>query len=295
MQIATIMSDRPLTVGPKDSAADALRTMHERHVRHLPVVHGDRLVGEVSERDLLFAVGWLADDPRAARFPHDASHQAARAVTVAEVMRGAPSTLSPDDTVVTACVLFQVERIGCAPVLDAAGALVGIVTETDLLTAYWTACKDGRLDGDVDPPVSEHMSADPVALQADAELADAVTLCRAVHGRHLPVVDGERLIGIVSDRDLRAAAGSGLGPEHRVTEIMARDVVTIRPDEPLSRAAELMDDGRIGALPVVEDGALVGILTLTDVVDHCINTLREPEGREPEGRGAGGHGAGPSA
>jgi CBS domain-containing protein len=210
MQISAIMTGRPTTVSPHASAADALRTMHARHVRHLPVVYDGRLLGEVSERDLLLAVGWLADDARAAPYEHDAAHRAAHRTTVAELMRGAPSTLAPDDTVVSAALLFQVQRIGCAPVVDAGGALVGIV----------------------------------------------------------------------SDRDLRAAAGAGIGPESAVTRIMTRDVVTIHPDEPLSRAAELMDDGRIGALPVVEDGALVGILTLTDVVDHCINTLREPEGHE---------------
>ncbi|MHC5210637.1 MAG: CBS domain-containing protein [Planctomycetota bacterium] len=277
MQISSIMSGRPLTVTPHTSAADALRAMHERHVRHLPVVHEERLVGEVSERDLLLAVGWLADGAGAAAYEPDASHRTAHETTVAELMRSAPSTLTRGDTVVTACVLFQVEQIGCAPVLDDDGALVGIVTETDLLKAYWSACRDGRLEGDVDPPVSEHMTRDPVALQVDADLSDAVTLCRAVHGRHLPVLDEGRLAGIISDRDLRAAAGAGIGPERGVAQEMTRDVITVAPDAPLSRAAELMDDGRIGALPVVEDGQLVGILTLTDVVDHCINTLRDPD------------------
>jgi CBS domain-containing protein len=280
MDIAEIMTGSPVTVGPPSPADEALRLMADRGVRHLPVMDGSSLVGIVSERDLLAAVGWLVPD---GPVPQSSLPSPRSAVAVADVMRPEPLTVTPDDTVVSACVILQVERIGCLPVVDESGQqLLGIVTEMDVLAAYARACREGRLDGDVDPPLAEHMSRDVAVLQHDGALIDAVTLCRAVHGRHLPIVEDGRLVGIVSDRDLRAALGAGRGPEEPVAGFMARDVVTIGSDARLSEAAAVMSEHRFGALPVMEAGRLVGIVTLTDVVEHCIESLREPD----PGRGA---------
>jgi acetoin utilization protein AcuB len=100
--------------------------------------------------------------------------------------------------------------------------------------------------------------------------------------RHIPVVERNRIVGIVSDRDLYKA----LGPRSRsrsianqentssvlrviprkTRQIMRRGVITIEPESPVSRAALLMGKKKIGALPVVEDEELVGIITATDVL-----------------------------
>jgi acetoin utilization protein AcuB len=99
--------------------------------------------------------------------------------------------------------------------------------------------------------------------------------------RHLPVVEKGQVVGIVSDRDLYKA----LGPRSRsrmVTEgadssslyvipkkarhIMRRGVITIEPDDFASRAASLMARRKVGALPVVKNGRLVGIITATDLL-----------------------------
>ncbi|HEU4368702.1 MAG TPA: CBS domain-containing protein, partial [Methylomirabilota bacterium] len=114
--------------------------------------------------------------------------------------------------------------------------------------------------------------------RADAPVAVAADLLRAGRIRHLPVVDGTgRLVGIVTDRDLRqlvfdpvvqealgqtAAALSGL----KVREIMTWGVLSVRPDTDLRAAARLMRERRIGALPVVDNGGVVGILSETDVL-----------------------------
>jgi len=99
--------------------------------------------------------------------------------------------------------------------------------------------------------------------------------------RHLPVLDGRNVIGIVSDRDLYKA----LGPKskkrtvtrkpgetalhvipRKVRHIMRRGVVTIDPAAEVSRAATMMARKKIGALPVVKKGRLVGIITATDIL-----------------------------
>jgi acetoin utilization protein AcuB len=99
--------------------------------------------------------------------------------------------------------------------------------------------------------------------------------------RHLPVVDGEKVVGIVSDRDLYKA----LGPKRhsraiveqkndtilsvsskKVCHIMRRGVITIDPEASIKRAAIILGKKKIGALPVVKENKLVGIITATDLL-----------------------------
>lgn len=81
--------------------------------------------------------------------------------------------------------------------------------------------------------------------------------------RHLPVVRSGRLAGMVSDRDLRAARM--LAEDTPVGRLGSSDVLTADPGTPIEEASRLMLEHKIGALPVVRDGALVGIVTESDV------------------------------
>jgi acetoin utilization protein AcuB len=105
--------------------------------------------------------------------------------------------------------------------------------------------------------------------------------------RHLPVVDrGGRLVGIVTDRDLRQvifdpAVQERLGGRTeglnrlQVREIMTWGIITTRPESHIREAARLMHERKIGALPVVEGGKVVGILTESDVVKAFVDVLGE--------------------
>ena len=88
--------------------------------------------------------------------------------------------------------------------------------------------------------------------------------------RHLPVVAGGRLLGMVSDRDVRSAAAQA--PSTLAEKIMTPDPVTITPETRVEHAARLMLDGRFGSLPVV-DGHLVGIVTYTDLLRAFVHVL----------------------
>jgi acetoin utilization protein AcuB len=111
----------------------------------------------------------------------------------------------------------------------------------------------------------------------DTTLADALATVRAHRIRHIPVLRAGRLVGIVTDRDLRLAMPPVWAPDReeltealrtrRVEEVMTPNVVTIGADTPIEEAARQMLTNRIGCLPVMEDGALVGILTKSDVVE----------------------------
>ena len=108
------------------------------------------------------------------------------------------------------------------------------------------------------------MTANPVTVTSRDTLAKAKALMDAGRFRRLPVVDGGRLIGIVTERDLRDH--SGALDYTRVDAAMCSRVVTVGADDSVEDAARLMLKHKIGGLPVMEDGKLAGIVTMTDVV-----------------------------
>ena len=273
MDLASIMSANPFRVDPDVSPDEALALMDDHDVRHLPVVEHGELIGIVSDRDLLSEIGWLP-----ARTPEQRKARATQGCvsSIRPLMHVDVTTGEPADSVVTAAVDLVVQAIGCLPVVDQ-GELVGMVTEMDLAAAFWRISQKGELDGDVDPPVLEHMAKHPVTVGFTTPIRQAVALCKEHHVRHLPVADGERLVGVVSDRDLRAATAGGKHLEQAVGTIMVPYPVTLATDARLSDAAERMVGHRISCLPVVEGERLVGIITLTDLLDHCLSTLRDPE------------------
>jgi len=135
--------------------------------------------------------------------------------------------------------------------------------------------------------VSDRMTRKAVTIHSDALVRGAAALMRARRLRHLPVVDrGGRLVGIVTDRDLRQVVfdpsiRERLGPAGdalealRVRDVMTWGVVTVRPGAPIQEAARLMYQRRIGALPVVDDDRVVGILTERDVLRAFREILAE--------------------
>jgi CBS domain-containing protein len=125
--------------------------------------------------------------------------------------------------------------------------------------------------------VAEIMQAQPMTLRANESLDMTEDLMSLGRVRHLPVMDGERLVGVVSLRDLLACSLSRAldfdGRERRVflksvtvREAMSQRLITVSPKSTLAEAAALMLRNRIGCLPVVEGEKLVGIVTETDLI-----------------------------
>jgi len=133
--------------------------------------------------------------------------------------------------------------------------------------------------------VGDLMSAEVFTLSEDQDFVSANQIMKLEHLRHLPVVNGERLVGLVTHRDLLGAqatlmlARSEAAAEARddvsvtVGDIMSEVLLTCRPNEPVDDAARLMIDARVGCMLVVEDGRLVGILTKTDVMSWAVEMM----------------------
>lgn len=126
--------------------------------------------------------------------------------------------------------------------------------------------------------VREWMTKGPLTAGPTTSIKTAWKLLQERRIRHLPVVDGGKLVGIVTDRDLRRVLPSPatsleihelhyLLDKITVSEVMTKDVITTAPFTPIPDAARTLLRNRIGALPVLEGGAVVGILSQTDVLE----------------------------
>jgi len=274
MLVSRFMTRRPVTVAPDASIDEAIALMERHGFRHLPVARGVDVLGMLSDRDVRLGTGGQPLEslgvPAEAGLPR----------RVEQIMRSPVICVEEDERGPTAARRMIEQRIGALPVLGS-GRLVGIVTETNLVSAFRDLCRDPAHADELDRPVEEVMHSLVVTVEPDETMEDAVTRCQDWRIRHVPVMKDEELVGIVSDRDIRLALGRQLVadalavrrggdpvPPPRVHQIMTRDVVTIEPREPLSRAVTLMLEHRVSALPVQLAGMLMGIITRTDVLEH---------------------------
>jgi CBS domain-containing protein len=130
--------------------------------------------------------------------------------------------------------------------------------------------------------VRDIMTTEVVTLKVDEELSLASDIMTLARIRHLPIVEGDRLIGIISQRDLfKASLASVINYDYQATrthlkavtikEIMVKNIVTIAPDAKIHAAGRIMLEKKIGCLPVVKDDALVGMVTESDIMEFYVS------------------------
>ncbi|MGE0824856.1 MAG: CBS domain-containing protein [Candidatus Binatia bacterium] len=112
--------------------------------------------------------------------------------------------------------------------------------------------------------VRHHMTLSPVTIAPIVRLNQAQEKMTAGRFRHLPVVQDDRVIGIVTDRDIRHHSGSE--ERTKVEAAMTENPLTISPDTTVEEAIQLMLRDQISGLPVVENGKLIGIITTSDIL-----------------------------
>jgi acetoin utilization protein AcuB len=119
-----------------------------------------------------------------------------------------------------------------------------------------------------------------LTLGPEASAFEALRLCRERRIRHIPVVKDERLVGIISDRDLRDASPPLGDPERvstmkeiRLVDVMTRKVITTHPEDTIVHAAREMYERKIESLPVVDEEKLLGIVTSSEVMRALIAVI----------------------
>ena len=139
--------------------------------------------------------------------------------------------------------------------------------------------------------LSEIMNRDLVTVDKQASLRRARRILDQHRIRHLLVVDEKRLVGIVTDRDLRQAAPSSKSPltiserqefmdELKVLEVMSRKLITASSTTTIREAAKVMVSEKIGCLPVVDGNQLVGIVTQTDLLEMLVRGEQATEAED---------------
>jgi CBS domain-containing protein len=269
MQAREIMHANVMTVSPDTSLAQAQQLMQDHHIRHLPVVSGPNLVGLVTDRDLR-----NASPSQATTLTKGEVNDQMDTIPIETCMTRDVVVMHPEDPVVDGARRLLAGTFGCLPVVEH-GRLVGILTDIDLLRGFVAAA----------PPTGEHMQVEdymhpePYTLMPNDLVSMAYQRMREAHIRHLPVVSGgPKLVGILTDRDIRLAGAStephlathewvhGL-EKMTVNAIMTTPVHTVRRDTAVADAGQLFLEHKFGCLPVVRDGdVLEGILTVTDLL-----------------------------
>jgi CBS domain-containing protein len=277
MDVKDIMHTTVTTVTPEArvSTAYQMMTMRGAPVRHLPVVtDGGSLVGILTDRDIRRAA--------ASDAPHMAEHELLYLLdklSVRDIMTPEVVTVHGTTPVEEAGQIFLQKKFGCLPVVRDNHRLEGIITVTDLLRAYIAQSDAERPIG-----VGSMMQTQVITATPAMSLAEVQRMMRHNTIRHVPVVSGQHLVGMITDRDIREALPSPattltrgeIAYQMETTPIktcMTTDVVRTSPDVTMIDAARVLLQRKIGCLPVVAHDTLVGIVTDID----CLRTFLHGE------------------
>jgi acetoin utilization protein AcuB len=128
------------------------------------------------------------------------------------------------------------------------------------------------------------MSKPVISISPDMPIAEALNMMKVEKVRRFPVVKEGKLLGVVSDKDLLNASPSPVSTlsiwemnyllnKITVSEVMVKNILTVTEDTPIEQAARIMADNKIGGLPVMRDGGVVGIITETDLFKMFLELL----------------------
>lgn len=278
------LATRPVSIAnPGDTLNMAIQSMWQRECEHLPVATNGKLVGMLSERDVLIHA--YGDSYAAHELVHVDLKQVFGSTRVDDVMSSPVRSLSPEQSVEDAVRLMLQEGFHALPLVKL-DSIIGIVTETDLLKCF--LAEDPIAVGEqlVNARVADHMTSHVFSVRDTDLRPTVVRLMRDKSIRHIPVVDDDQnLVGILSERDVLYGRKfeKGIGYILRrsteestssgVAELMTTEPIAIGLEHKLRDAAKTMINQKISCIPVVEDRSLVGIITSTDLLRALLHAL----------------------
>ncbi len=270
-EVMSIATRDVLSVPPTQSIISAVAMMTECGFRRLPVTDAGtkKLRGIVTSGDVINFMGG-GDKYRLVSIRHNGNFPAAVNESVRTIMTAKPEVLSHDAHIVDALRIIVGKKIGGLPIVDNQGTLTGILTERDVLRML-AAEHSPLLIGDV-------MSSPLRVTDPDSPIAVVTKDMTRFRFRRLPVVSDDVLFGIITATDIMRYLGSREVFSRLVTgnvaevmnlpvrTLMAGSLFTTTPGTPINEAAREMLHKNIGALPVIENSRLVGLVTEFDLV-----------------------------
>ena len=245
LKIRDVMSKDVFTTMPSDMVFETAKRMSELRISCMVVMDGERVIGILSERDVLRAVAGPPVD----------LHR----ITVAQAMSSPVQSVSPALSILTASRIMEARQIRRLPVLDGKH-LVGIVTQTDITRGLVTLIPLRS--------ISDIMTREVVTVAADASVAEVARVMGSKRISCVVVIRPGEPAGILTEKDLirRVVMLQKNPAETRVADVMSSPITSVPPDYSVLGVSRKMDALHLHRLVVIEDGKLCGIVTQTDIM-----------------------------
>jgi len=249
----------------------AIETLTQWGFRRLPIVDPGthRLKGIITARDVIDFLGG-GELFNLINVKHDGNFLAAINESVSKIMKTDVKTLHPAATLSQALEIILRDRIGGIPIVDDDGVLNGILTERDVLKIV---CRSNAAI-----PVESVMTKSLLVQQPDCPLSMVTRVMTEHQFRRLPIVKNDVLFGIITATDIVRYIGTGRVFEKLVTgdvaevmnipvrDLLSGNLFTTEPDATVTDAARTMMAKKVGALPVIDQSRLVGLVTEFDLI-----------------------------
>jgi CBS domain-containing protein len=253
------MSEDLITIDKDQNLSDALKLLRKHNVSRLPVTNNKELVGIISERDIAAKLGSSKYESMPASRLHISSVMVKDVLTV-------PETMQLGDV----AKLMLENGIGSVPVMDADNKMVGIVSKADFVTLAVGIAFDKIT-------VKEIMTKDVISVSSADRLVHARRQMLESHVGRLPVIDEDKLVGMLTSKDLMRAFidfrknvpekyQKSQIKEVLVEYIMSSNPTTTTKDATISDVAKIMMETGYNGLPVVDGDEVLGIITQTDIL-----------------------------
>jgi CBS domain-containing protein len=274
--ILTIASKNIITLPPTTNIMGTVKTMLKYRFRRVPITDAgtNRLVGIITSLDIVdFLGGGLRHNIVKNRY--NGNLAAAINENIREIMKKDVVSLGVNDTISNAIKTMVERNIGGIPIVDDDNVVVGIVSERDFVQTV--------ADIITSRSIKEYMSNKVVTASPDISIGEATRIMIKKGFRRVPIVKEDVLLGIVTASDIMRYLGSGEIFQKLMTgdvsdafkvplkSLILRDIIWTNSGIDIGKAAALMLKNKVGALPIIDDGELCGILTERDIIKALVD------------------------